>query len=136
LAEAGISKSERVVYGGVTVDSCREAIRPELLKQDRPTAIFGTAYVATLGAVQAIRAANLSIPEDISLLGFDDSDWMTVLRPYVSTIRQPIQDIATNSWNRLHARVIGDVEGHLHMQLPCTLEVRESTCPPGRHLEA
>jgi LacI family transcriptional regulator len=124
LAEAGFAQHERVVYGGVTIDSCREAIRPELHKEDRPTAIFGTAYVATLGAVQAIRAANLSIPEDISLLGFDDSDWMTVLRPYVSTIRQPIQDIATSSWNRLHARLAGDAEGNLRLQLPCTLEVR------------
>jgi LacI family transcriptional regulator len=137
LAEAGVSSNERVIYGGVTIDSCREAMRFELLREKRPTAIFGTAYVATLGAVQAIRAANLSIPEDISLLGFDDSDWMTVLRPYVSTIRQPIQNIAINSWNRLHARLTGDVTGSLHMQLPCTLEVRESTCPPaGRQLEA
>src|SRR5437660_521980 len=86
LAEAGLGERARVVLGGLTVEGCRAAIEQELRRADRPTAIFAATYDATLGAIKAIRAVDLAFPEDVSLLGFDDFDWMTVLRPYVSTI--------------------------------------------------
>ena len=141
LAEAGIEDRQRVVLGGRTIEGCRAAIEERLRGADAPSAIFAVAYVATLGAIQAIRAVGLAFPEDVSLLGFDDFDWMSILRPFVSTIRQPVRDMAEQAWRLLAARGKGAAEGRRRIRLPCTLEVRESTRPgnpaarrkPGHH---
>jgi LacI family transcriptional regulator len=131
LAERGCARRQRVVIGGATIEGCRAAIEPLLRGAARPTAVFAAAYVATLGAIQAIRAVDLAFPEDVSLLGFDDFDWMRVLRPYVSTMRQPVAEMASHAWTLLMSRCEKDDDKrHARIRLPCTLEVRESTRPP------
>lgn len=131
LEETGCGDRARIAIGGATIEGCRHAIEPMLRDANRPTAILAAAYVATLGAIQAIRAVDLVFPEHVSLLGFDDFDWMKVLRPYVSTIRQPVGDLASHAWTLLMSRYEnGPREGHARIRLPCTLEVRESTRPP------
>ena len=105
LAEAGCGERARVVVGGLGVESCRAAIEQELRRADRPTAVFAATYPATLGAVKAIRALDLAFPDDVSLLGFDESDWMTVLRPYISTIMQPAERLADEAWRLVSARL-------------------------------
>ena len=130
LAEAGWSDHARVIVGGSGVESCRSAIEQELRRADRPSAVFAATYEATLGAIKAIRAVDLAFPEDVSLLGFDDFDWMTVLRPYVSTIGQPIDAMAAAAWRLLNARFEGGEKAYARIRLPCTLQVRESTRPP------
>lgn len=130
LAEAGCGGRARVVLGGHGVESSRAAIEQELRRADRPTAVFAVTYPATLGAVKAIRALDLACPDDVSLLGFDESDWMTVLRPYVSTILQPSELIADRAWQLISARLARSAAPFEHVRLPCTLAVRESTKPP------
>ncbi len=134
LADAGLTGRERVVVGGASVESCRGAIEQELRRADRPSAVFAATYDATLGAIKAIRAVDLAFPEDVSLLGFNDFDWMTVLRPYVSTIGQPIDAMAASAWRLLCARLQGGADrsgnANARIRLPCTLQVRESTRPP------
>jgi LacI family transcriptional regulator len=131
LAEYACADRDRVIIGGAAIEGCRAAIEPHLRGSGRPTAVFAAAYVATLGAIQAIRAVDLAFPEDVSLLGFDDFDWMTVLRPYVSTMRQPVAEMASHAWTLLMSRCEQDgAEEHARLRLPCTLEVRESTRPP------
>jgi LacI family transcriptional regulator len=130
MAEAGQADRVRVIDGGVTSTKCRYSLEQVLRDSRRPTAVFGAAYAATLGAIQAIRAVDLAFPMDISLLGFDDSEWMTALRPYVSTVRQPIENMAAGAWKQLHARLDGSAKRHLRMRMPCVLEMRESTVAP------
>jgi LacI family transcriptional regulator len=131
LAESGYADRARVAIGGATIEGCRHAIEPLLRGPDRPTAIFAGAYVATLGAIQAIRAVDLVFPEHVSLLGFDDFDWMKVLRPYVSTVHQPVAELASHAWELFISRYQnGPDERLVRIRLPCTLEVRESTRPP------
>lgn len=130
LAEAGCGERARVVVGGAGVESCRAAIEQELRRADRPTAVFAATYPATLGAVKAIRALDFAFPDDISLLGFDESDWMTVLRPYVSTIVQPTAQLAEQAWQLISARFGRSAAPFAHVRLPCTVAVRESTRPP------
>ncbi|WKL30120.1 LacI family DNA-binding transcriptional regulator [Sinorhizobium meliloti] len=105
MADAGLDNLCSVIYGGLTIESCRAAIEQELRRADRPTAVFASAYVATLGAAKAIRAVDLDFPKDVSLLGYDGSDWMTVLRPYISTVEQPISELAEACWTLLRRRM-------------------------------
>jgi LacI family transcriptional regulator len=72
----------------------------------------------------------LAFPEEISVLGFDDSEWMTALHPYVSTLRQPVKEMSSLAWNQLSGRIAGNAGGPVRAKLPCTLEIRESTSPP------
>ena len=130
LAEAGAASRKQVINGSWTIEGCRRALEPVLLRKNRPTAVFALAYVATLGAVQAIRNVGLAFPEEISVLGFDDSEWMTALHPYVSTLRQPVKEISSLAWNQLSGRIAGNAGGPVRAKLPCTLEIRESTSPP------
>jgi LacI family transcriptional regulator len=116
-----------VIYGGLTIDSCRSALEQELRREDRPTAIFASAYIATLGAVKAIRAVDLAFPDDVSLLGFDDSDWMTVLRPYISTIEQPLGELSEACWEMLQRRMKKRDTPREHKRVTCALRAREST---------
>jgi LacI family transcriptional regulator len=130
LAAAGLTKRGRILAGGFDIEGCRGTIEQELLRAEPPTAIFAANYVATLGAVKAIRALDLDFPGEVSLLGFDDTDWMTVLRPYLSVVAQPVAAMAGAVWGLMRDR-LGDPKGsRQHLRLPCTLAVRESTQRP------
>ena len=101
-----------------------------LTRPDRPTAIFCTNNMMTLGAFQAIQELKLRCPKDVSLLGFDDFYWATLLRPRITMVRQPAREIGMSA-----ARVLIDViDGRKGLKkeqsLPTTLMVRESCCPP------
>jgi LacI family transcriptional regulator len=130
LSEAGVADRARVIVGGFSVDGCRGAIEQELRRADRPTAIFSAAYIATLGAIKAIRALDLAFPDNVSLLSFDDSDWMMALRPYVSAVAQPVEEMAAEAWRLLKQRLTGTDGDVARVRLPCSLQVRESTRPP------
>jgi LacI family transcriptional regulator len=127
LAAADLADRARILAGGFTIEGCRGVIEQELLRAERPSAIFAATYVATLGAVKAIRALNLEFPGEVSLLGFDDIDWMTALRPYLSVVAQPVAAMADAVWALLRER-LADPQGPCrHLRLPCTLAIREST---------
>lgn len=95
----------RVVTGGHSIEGARNALEQDLHRDSRPTAIVATTNVATLGAIKAIQALQLSMPQDVSLVGFDDFEWMTALRPYVTAMGQPTQTLAAAAWDLLLQRM-------------------------------
>lgn len=130
LADAGLEGRERICVGGHALDTLRGAIELELHRADAPTAIFALTNVSALAAIKAARGLGLDIPGDVSIVGFDDFDWMQALRPYLTTVAQPIDDFAARSWRRLLERINGEGEPPgQRIELSCTLKVRESTGP-------
>ncbi len=119
----------RVVTGGHAIDGARSAIEQELRRQDRITALVACTNVTTLGAIKAIQGLYLRMPEDISLIGFDDFEWMTALRPYVSAVAQPFKEFASKGWELLSARMSGEAlpRQHQHILLDGKLRIRESS---------
>jgi len=117
----------RVILGGHTIDGARSAIEQELRRQDRITALVASTNVTTLGAIKAIQGLQLRMPDDLSLIGFDDFEWMTALRPYVSAISQPIDKLAGKGWELLMARVAGQSFPSRRILLPGELLLRESS---------
>ncbi|MBP1705107.1 MAG: putative LacI-family transcriptional regulator [Chloroflexi bacterium] len=89
-------------------DDARAATAAAIAGADRPTAILTTDETMTLGALEAILEAGLDIPGDISLVGFDDSPWTTVVRPPLTVIAQPVYELGAMAARRLLARVAGD----------------------------
>jgi LacI family transcriptional regulator len=133
LVEAHLQISPRILVGGSTAEGLREAIEQELLRADRPTAIFAASSVAALAAIKAINALGLKMPRDISLIGFDDVEWMVALRPSVTTVSQPTAEMVKLGWNLLVQRMPGgrSAKGeYTTTKLPCVLQVRESTGSP------
>ena len=80
LGEAGLAERERVIYGGHDLEGLRGAIELELHRADRPTAIFALTNVCALASIKAARGLGLEIPGDVSIVGFDDFDWMFALQ--------------------------------------------------------
>ena len=130
LRRAGLAGRERLVVGGMTAQSSCRAVLEHLAADPRPTAIFAANNLMTLGTIKALRSAGIDCPDDVSLLGFDDFEWMTVLRPSISTVRQPVEEMAANAWRLLIDRLAGREHAVEHLRLPCEVCVRESTRPP------
>ncbi len=128
LGEAGLGDSERIVLGGHDLDGLRAAIELELHRADPPTAIFAVTNICALAAIKASRGLGLDIPADISIVGFDDFAWMLALRPYLTTVAQPIDEFTVASWRLLMRRLNAGASAAIErVELPCTLKVREST---------
>jgi len=130
MAAAGLSRFVRVVVGGMTSDQAHKALRRAFLLYDQPSAVFAATHVMALGALRAIWEAGLVLPETISLLAFDDCEWMTALRPFLSTLCQPIDQIAQEAWSVLTDRIQGRPLERVSREFPCTLVIRESTTQP------
>lgn len=96
----------------------------------RPTAIFCTNNLMALGAFAAIQELNLSCPEEISLLGFDDFYWAPMLRPKLTVVSQPAREIGMTAARML----IDQIEERKNIVSPRLLEtkliIRDSCCPP------
>ena len=78
----------------------------ELLSlEDRPTAIFVSNNLMTLGAIEAIHQKNLTIPDDISLIGFDDMPWAKSINPPLSVVSQPAYEMGRRAANMFFQRI-------------------------------
>jgi LacI family transcriptional regulator len=95
-----------VRFVGMTVDEARISLEGLCRERDRPTALFTSNNLVTLGAVRALQNCQVHMPGDMSLLAFDDFEWLSLLQPAVSAIRQPVDQIAVEAW-RLILHQIG-----------------------------
>jgi LacI family transcriptional regulator len=111
----------------------------QLLAQKRPfTALVSFNDIAAIGAIRAFRDHNLRVPEDISVVGFDDIQVAAFHNPSLTTIRQPLHNMGTASARILLERLRGKKEYPEQVAIVPELIIRESTMPPnpkrmGRH---
>jgi LacI family transcriptional regulator len=130
LQQAGLSSFEQVLLiGRNSANTVIPALKPLLEEVSRPTALFAVTQAVAIGTLKTIWECGFKLPEDISLLAFDDSEWLTALRPFLSTIRQPAEDFADQAWSMLMARLSNDRSPKLHAEVHCSLVIRESTGP-------
>ncbi|MFC9427132.1 LacI family DNA-binding transcriptional regulator [Streptomyces sp. NPDC056987] len=98
---------------------------------DRPTAVFAGSDGQAAGVYQMARARGLRVPEDLSVVGFDDTTICTMLAPPLTTVRQPLAEMAAEGV-RLIAQERsrpGSSQGR-RIELATSLVVRDSTTPP------
>lgn len=113
------------------------AMQRLLALSEPPTAVFTHNDVLALGAMLAIRAARLSIPEDISVVGYDDTAGSAYLNPPLTTVNYPKAEMGRQAAHRI-LRLAQD-EGDLPARtiiLPTELVVRDSTAPPARSVSS
>jgi LacI family transcriptional regulator len=123
-------RDEYVAYGDFYAESGREATARLLALPEPPTAIFAAADMMAIGAVRAAAEAGLRVPEDLSIVGFDDIQLAPHLNPPLTTIRQDKLGLGGAAGDALVARIAGDPDRPALHQLPVELVVRGSTAPP------
>lgn len=127
LAEAGIPYAEELAGSGHfgQADGEREA-RRMLAMADRPTAIFAGNDQQALGVYDAASAFGLDIPGDLSVVGFDDVRPALWARPPLTTVRQPLQEMAEEA-TRMALRLRSGEIDNARLELATSLVVRQST---------
>ena len=101
-----------------------------LIAEHRPTAIAAGADLIALGAVDAARALGLSVPDEFSVLGFDDLPQASQSFPGLTTVRQPLHDMGQTAARALLSLLDGQRLLLDRMQLPTELIVRGTTAAP------
>ena len=111
----------------------RTAVRSYFSEGERPTAVYSLFSKGTLVALSEFRRRGWRCPEDISLVGFDDTEWMQVTWPTIAAVVQPVRSIARHAMDLLFERISGQKLGAPARRLePCEFEMRESVGAP-RH---
>ncbi|MBQ3600143.1 MAG: substrate-binding domain-containing protein, partial [Lachnospiraceae bacterium] len=90
------------------------------------TAVYAMADVLAIGAIRALLESGLRVPEDVSVAGYDGIDVSGYISPSLTTIRQPVEDMAKNTAKLLFDIIAGKKE-HQHITFDGELLVREST---------
>ena len=133
LASAGIIPDpELIVEANWEISGGFDAAERLLALPYRPTAIFAFNDNLAIGALQAARSARLRVPDDLSIVGFDDSEQAQIVTPTLTTVRQPLQELGRIGIGLLLRLMEGTRVEALRVELATKLIVRESTAPPGR----
>jgi len=132
LERAGVDvESSLIAVGDFHYESALAAAGQMLELPEPPTAIFAASDVQALGVYEAARQHHLQIPRDLSVVGFDDVEMAQWASPPLTTLRQPLAEMAA-----LAARTLleGNAESfNQRVELATNLVVRQSTAPPHRH---
>ena len=125
-----------VMHGDFSIESGAAAAERLLARRERPTAIFCFNDEMAMGVLEVARRLRVHIPEQLSVIGFDDIRFAKYTTPSLTTIAQPMRQIGEGSV-RLLLRILTNGHGAdapESITLPHTLVVRASTAPPPRSL--
>ncbi len=132
LAESGRSlPDEMVAQAGYTFDTGLQAMERLIYAKRRPTAVFAGNDEMATGAYVAVRKAGLRIPEDISIVGFDDTPIAGRLWPALTTVRLPIREMGRAAAKLLLDQAAGNAPAGIISFAP-EIVVRESATAPAK----
>jgi LacI family transcriptional regulator len=88
-------------------DEFTKQIEEILRRRERPDAIIASNSILALPLISAVKRSQVGIPDELSLLVFDEPNWALALDPPLSIVRHPIKDMARSAWNALIERIDG-----------------------------
>ena len=130
LRKAGLEKEERIVGNDFAVQNGYIETKLLLESPDRPTAIFALSNTIGLGAIRAIREAGLRIPEDISIVSFDNNVYLDYLIPAVTRIGQRVEEMGRMAVKLLLESIRGPHKLCSQIELSTENILRESVAIP------
>lgn len=110
-----------------TLDDAIRCATSVLAMEDRPTALFCTNDTIAVGAVKAALRAGLRVPEDVAVVGFDDSYICRMVEPELTTVRVDTNQMGHTAANTLIAMINGNPVDISHVMVKTELIVRKST---------
>lgn len=127
LSDSNITvQNKNIVKGSFTVKSGYKATK-KLLSKTRPTAIFLSNDSMAIGAMQAIEEEGLNVPQDISIIGFDDIEMAKYLKPALTTIKMDLFEMASVAINALISSVESNISFSACYTIPVNL-IERDTC--------
>ncbi len=125
------SGEQAIAKGWFTFDSGKQAASQLLCGQPSPTALIASNDDMAAGAIVAARELGLDVPGDVSVVGFDDSPIASHTWPPLTTLRQPISEMASTAAARLIDQVAGNTHMAANQEFDCEIVVRKSLAAPG-----
>lgn len=115
-----------VVYGEFCKDKAYKEVGKLLELKNRPTAIFSSDDYMAIGAIEKIKNAGLSVPNDIAIVGFDDIEIGSFTQPSLTTIQQPMYQIGKQSFENLLLLMNNKKKAPIRIMLKTELIIRDS----------
>ncbi|MEZ0110570.1 LacI family transcriptional regulator [Catenulispora sp. EB89] len=130
LAAAGVPFEESLVrVGGYDADVSALAAHELLTLPHRPTAVFAANDVTAIATIAVARDLGLRVPEDVSVVGFDNIPESALCVPQLTTVNQPIRTMGERAVEMLIRLIRGEPVERTHLTLATELVVRGSTAP-------
>ena len=129
MADAGLENLARIVHGEFTEDAGMAAAAALLREGDLPTAVFAANDLVALGLIDRLEQDGVRIPEDVSVVGFDNTFVAALNHIRLTTVNQPRQEMGREALALLLERVGGRTTRTVRLHEP-TLIVRSTTAPP------
>jgi LacI family transcriptional regulator len=127
---AGIKRDEKnqlAIVGHYTAEFGMYGMRELLLRGRDFSAVFAATDELAIGAMRVLKDEGFCVPEDVSVVGFDDIEIADYLMPRLTSIRQPFAEIGEQAASSLHKQISGKYAGGAELTAPYNLVVREST---------
>jgi DNA-binding LacI/PurR family transcriptional regulator len=122
----------RVVHAEFDERAGHRAMRELLDGAEAPTGVFASNLNQAIGALAAARDAGLRVPEDVSLVTYDDDPLSDFLEPPLTGIRMPLHELGIAAVEAMLGRIAGEPPADVTVPAPPELVVRRSTAPPPR----
>jgi LacI family transcriptional regulator len=131
LDALGVVTDERlIVKGDFSFGGGHRAADQLLALPEPPTAIFAANDDSALGVITAAQRRGIAVPQQLSVIGFDDIPKAAVATPPLTTVRHPLREIGATAARVLINAIAGTSQGSRRVELSSELVVRESTAPP------
>ncbi len=132
MTRAGFTSEIDAVGNDFSIQNGYVETRLLLTRHSPPTAIFAMSNTILLGAIKAVSESGLKIPEDISIISFDDNTYLDFLSPPITRIVQPLDEIGTIAIKILLQSIGDGNRSDAKIVLPASLKVRNSIKPVNR----
>ncbi|MEV0719568.1 LacI family DNA-binding transcriptional regulator [Asanoa sp. NPDC050611] len=131
LENAGIRSDPALIRNGAFDFISGLMLGSELLsEQEPPTAVFAASDPTAMGVFAAAQARGVRVPEQLSIVGFDDTYLTVMSTPALTSVRQPLREMGRVALRTLLSLIAGEKLDSHHVELATTLVVRESTAAP------
>jgi DNA-binding LacI/PurR family transcriptional regulator len=130
LRAAGIDRNGLVSHTDFSVEGGRMALRNLLMDATAPTGVVCSSDLMAIGVLQEALAQGLRVPDDLSVVGFEGIDAAKWTSPRLTTVEQPIEEIADVAVDMLRTLIADPQKPLPDSSFRPHLNVRESTAPP------
>jgi DNA-binding LacI/PurR family transcriptional regulator len=130
MRRLGLADHNQTVKGAHNEEGGRRGVQELLRAEPFPTAIFASNDLCAIGAMDALEEAGLSIPDDVSLIGFDNTTLAALRHISLTSINQPGGFMGRSAVERLWERIDGERTTPQHDVVAPDLVVRSTTGPP------
>lgn len=130
LAAVGDAAPPRIEHASFTYDETAAAMDALFAVDPAPTVVLGGNNQATIAAMRWCREHGLEVPDDLSIAGFDDFEWADFFAPRLTTVRQPIAELAEATVSLLESRLADPTQPGRVVRFAPTLVVRDSVAAP------